>query len=239
MNAGHVLDACYPTRTDATRSSLMRLERVVLWGCGSLPKGESNSKHLNAFKQTSRTDACRISAPLAKHIRQKVSEVKYSPSLKAALINVFILTMNQITRCDVNGVAQSADPAENDHFINIINISAAFMEHFSIFELFVLTFSSATLLFFCENVLINRHIHYLTSTKQQADKVSDYLVNTAEYLAAKEPRGLAEMNRAKGSEWILDLYSSGDQKHDSMCTGCAPSSSGQINLLLQNQVKVM
>ena len=47
-------------------------------------------------------------------------------------------------------------------------------------------------------------VHYLTSTKQQTHTVSSQLVNTVEYLEAKE----TDMSL------IMELHSSGVQKHD-------------------------
>lgn len=105
-NTGRVFNVCYPARTDdATCSSLMQLEHVVLWDCGSLPKGKSNLKHFNAVKQKTLTDVCwvfvlsfcrlmacvRVNAKMDEHTPQKdaVTLIKRSEALYLILIIIF------------------------------------------------------------------------------------------------------------------------------------------------------
>ncbi len=57
--------------------------------------------------------------------------------LKAALMNIFMLTMNQITKCNVKGITHNDKPMENYHYLEL----------FRVFQLIVLVLQPAHLLF--------------------------------------------------------------------------------------------
>lgn len=59
-------------------------------------------------------------------------------------------------------------------------------------------------------------VHSLPSTKQQAEKVSEQLVNIVNHLVSKEPDlSFKKMDtKAELKDRMLDLYSSSGDKHD-------------------------
>ena len=65
-------------------------------------------------------------------------------SISKSIVNIFILTIEQMTMCNVKGVASIDVPTENYH-PTAVPLSS--MERFSIFQLIVLVLLSATLAF--------------------------------------------------------------------------------------------
>lgn len=91
-----------------------------------------------------------------------------SPVQTAALINVFVLKMDQMTMCDVKEVAHSNNPAEKYQDFVVFLISTG---HFSIFQLILSVFQSAI-------ALVHSHrsrqcCFFRVRERQETDKVSN------------------------------------------------------------------
>ncbi len=70
-------------------------------------------------------------------ITRKSETVLHHSELKAALINIFILAIDQMTTCNVKHVTHHGKPTENDHPTAVPLNSTG---RFSIFQLIVLVF---------------------------------------------------------------------------------------------------
>lgn len=78
--------------------------------------------------------------------------------IKAALINIFTLTMDQVTMCNIKGVTCSDESTENYHQLSL---------HFSIFQLIILVLLPSTVPFWFS--LRSHQPHFkLISEKQKA-----------------------------------------------------------------------
>ncbi len=105
--------------------------------------------------------------------------MNYEPCcIKAALINIFMRTMNEITMCKVKAMNPQ----------RIITRLCSSPYCYALLS----PLSSAFLLpkagsCFQQTSSDKPTVHYLPSTKQQADTVTNQLVNIVEHLAAKEP----------------------------------------------------
>ncbi len=138
----------------------------------------------------------RVEKRLYDHLRLYLCQRK---KIKAAIINIFILTMDQMTVCNVKGVAHSDELTEN--YCSTLQFLSTLRSFSAPFILLFWFLRPTPLLWFTLAALIvtfpanSRQLFsavinqlYLLSTKRQTDKVSDWLVNIVEAMLALEAK---------------------------------------------------
>lgn len=115
-------------------------------------------------------------------------------TVKAAQINIVILTMDQMTSCNVKGVAHSNNPTGNYHRTpQFLSVPTGC---FSVFQLTVLVLWLQLFLLSHQPLIQTKQVavfskiglinpRYAAAKHQTADKVSNKLVSIVEHLGAK------------------------------------------------------